>query len=310
VRFLRLVIPLVLAMYSIVIPQAYFEALSNSATSPGYGQFLVRYFTFQEWPENAFAGSSNGITWNHLWYLPYLLLYSLLAIPLLSQHGRLAGLRRFWCARRSLSLFLLPVLFLLPIGLWVFPQFPYIRHDLISDFYAHAMFGTFFLLGVLTGRDEGLWREIARLRFVSLGLGIATFTAYRLIPIIAADEPTFAFDALWSFVTYLNRWTWILVVWGFAHQHLNRPMGWLRYANRAVFPWYVFHQSVTVVAGALLSRLALGPGIEPVLVIGLTVLGCVVLMWLVERLLPWLSPMVGLKRRQQTAPAAGSPVGV
>ncbi len=295
-RVRRLLPPLVFGMLIIVPPQAYYEALANGATPPGYGSFVLRYFGFAAWPDDAFAGSDIGVTWNHLWYLPYLLLYSLATIAACRiVPGPARALRERWCARRSISVYLIPVAILIPIGLFVFPLFPYVSHDLMTDGYAHAMYGTFFLLGFLTGRDTGLWCELARLRWWSLGLAIVAHAALRFSWMVATEDPTLAFDVMQAFVVYLNRWAWIVMVMGFAHQHLNRPLPWLGYASRAVFPWYVLHQSITVVAGANLSRLALGPVVEPILVVGLTIGGCALGMFIVERYLPWLRRWVGLK---------------
>lgn len=310
-RIRRLLPPLIFGMLVIVPPQAYFQALANGATQPGYLDFLVRYFTFAPWPEDAFDGSDIGITWNHLWYLPYVLVYSLAAIGLLQalEHGRLVGLRQWWHSRRSLSVYLVPVAVLMPMGLWLFPVFPFISHDLVWDWYAHAMYGTFFILGLLTGRNAGLWREFARLRWWSLGLGVLTFATLRALALVAPQDSTFAFDVAQSFIVYLNRWTWILAVLGMGHQYLNRPMGWLEYANRAVFPWYVFHQTLTVTGGALLTPYALGPVLEPVLVLGITIGGCALFMFLVERFVPWLGLWVGLgpaARRRRLAAGLGA----
>lgn len=75
------------------------------SSKPSLGAFLVRYFTLQPWPKDAFAGAQPGITWNHLWYLAYVWTYSLVliaAMPLLeSRFGRfvrakVTGLRGGW----------------------------------------------------------------------------------------------------------------------------------------------------------------------------------------------------------------------
>src|SRR5690606_17196242 len=77
-RLKRLLLPLAFGMAVVVPPQAYAQAVANGAFAGNYFEFLYAYFTFQPWPAGAFDGSHVGITWNHLWYLPYLLAYSLL----------------------------------------------------------------------------------------------------------------------------------------------------------------------------------------------------------------------------------------
>jgi peptidoglycan/LPS O-acetylase OafA/YrhL len=305
-RIRRLGWPLVFGMLVVVPPQAYFEALRNGAADPGYLSFLWRYFSLQDWPEGAFAGSDIGITWNHLWYLPYLLLYTLVLAAILSWfHGVVARLRAGFRRLRGLALVLVPVMLLMPIGIWVYPRFPYISHDLVSDGYAHAMYGTFFVYGYLIGRDAGLWADMARLRWRTTALAVLTFGVLRGYVAITPPDTSGVFDAALAFVVYLNRWTWLLVVLGWGHRLLNRPMPWLAYANRAVYPWYVLHQTLIVAAGAGLSSLGLGPVVEPVLLILVTVAGCAACMAFVERWAPWLGPAIGMKVRGRTAVSRG-----
>ncbi|MDP5139267.1 MAG: acyltransferase family protein, partial [Spirosomaceae bacterium] len=74
-RFKRLFIPLVFGMLLIVPPQVYFERLLQGAN---YTSYLNYYFI------DSFKGiyPEGNISWHHLWFLPYLFLMSLVAIPL------------------------------------------------------------------------------------------------------------------------------------------------------------------------------------------------------------------------------------
>ena len=73
-RFKRLLIPLVFGILIIVPPQVYLERLTDGDTSANYFQFYPDFF-------NGIYPSGN-FSWHHLWFLPYLLLMSLLATPL------------------------------------------------------------------------------------------------------------------------------------------------------------------------------------------------------------------------------------
>ena len=70
---------------------------------------------------------------------------------------------------------------------------------------------------------------------------------------------------------------------------------------RAVFPWYILHQTITVVAGYELAKFELGPVVEPLLVLGITVGGCLVLYEYVIRRVPLLRPLFGLPYREKSA---------
>ena len=64
----------------------------------GYGHFLLQYLTFQDFPGEAWGGEEEIVwTWNHLWYLVYLWVYTLALVML---QPLLAWLRRALAARR------------------------------------------------------------------------------------------------------------------------------------------------------------------------------------------------------------------
>jgi len=72
--------------------------------------------------------------------------------------------------------------------------------------------------------------------------------------------------------------------------------------TEAIFPWYILHQTLTVMLGYWLTRQDLPVGIEAPLVIGGTFAGCALLHELVIRRVGFLRPLFGLK------PASASPV--
>ena len=90
-------------------------------------------------------------------------------------------------------------------------------------------------------------------------------------------------------------WTTILAILAWAHRLLNRPWRWLPWANEQVYPWYVLHQTLIIVAITWLAPLQLGPVIEPTLLVLFTVGGCWALTALIRRS-TWLRPLFGLKR--------------
>ncbi|HRQ66526.1 MAG TPA: acyltransferase family protein [Xanthomonadaceae bacterium] len=304
-RSRRLLVPLLFGMLVVVPPQAYYEALARGAIEPGYLGFLWRYFTFQKWPAGAFAGSEIGITYNHLWYLPYLLLYSLALLPLSRWlDGRGAAWLAWSHGLRGSRLVLLPVVPLLLWGVSLFPLFGGVSHRLIDDWYAHAMFFTFFAYGYLLARDSGIWTEIARLRWLALALALCSFTVFLFLREILPDQRSVAQELAMLGTIFINRWLWLLAVLGWSYTLLNRPWRWLPYANQAIYPWYVLHQTVIVVAGVHLARLELGPVLEPALVVLATLAGCFLLHHFVIRPSRLLGPLFGLKPRMPSRKAA------
>ena len=295
-RLLRLLLPLVFGMAFIVAPQCYYEALHKGLIEPGFGQFMLQYLTFQDFPGDAWGGEEIIVwTWNHLWYLAYVLFYSLLLIPLaMLVDGPLQRLRSSFCALRGVWLIAVPVTLLMIYGAFIYPRFPYISHALGDDWYAHAMYGTFFFMGYLIGRDEGYWNELERMRWATLVSALVFFALFMTRDLVVPDGSFALADEVRALIVYGNRWLWIIAIFGWGHRLLNRPSRWLSYATEAVYPWYILHQTITVVIGANLAGLSLGPVIEPLLVLSGTIAGCLLLHEYVIRRTPFLRPLFGL----------------
>ena len=302
-RVKRLLLPLLFGMAVVVPPQAYLQAVSNGSFAGNYVEFLVAYFTFQPWPEGAFDGSHVGVTWNHLWYLPYLLAYSLVlaaALPLLRSRAGLWLAQRFR-SLRGVWLVLLPSV-PLTFSAW-FMDYPS-THDLLTDWENHARYFTVFLFGYWLGTDKAMWERLRGMRWALLLTGIASFSAHLLLIRILSSAPGWH-RAAYDFFAFLNAWVWLCLVLAWGHHLLNRPFRWLPYATEAVYPWYILHQTITVIAGFWLAQWRLGPVLEPLLVITATIAGCLLLHEFVVRRVSWLRPLFGLKpaAKQAQVPA-------
>ena len=295
-RLYRLLLPLVFGMAFIVAPQCYYEALGKGLIEPGFGRFMLQYLTFQDFPGDAWGGEEMIVwTWNHLWYLAYVLFYSLLLIPLaILFDGPLQGVRRGFQALRGAFIIAVPVALLMVYGAFIYPKFPYISHALVDDWYAHAMYGTFFLIGYLIGRDEGFWSELERMRIFTLAAAVICF-GLLMTRDLFVPEGSFVFaDEISLLITYSNRWLWIIAMFGWGHRLLNRPSAWLSYATQAVYPWYILHQTLIIAIGANLAGFSLGPVVEPALVLGGTIACCYVLYEFVIRRVRILQPLFGV----------------
>ncbi|MDP2165456.1 MAG: acyltransferase [Hydrogenophaga sp.] len=298
-RSWRLLLPLAFGMAVIVPFQAYTQAVANGSIAPGFGAFLLRYATGGPWPTGAFDGSDFGVTWNHLWYLPYLWLYTSVLVLLLPVLQSAAGqrLRRAFAGLRGAALLVLPALPLMAWSLTLWPHFPPTL-DLIGDGWLHAVYFTLFLYGWWIGTDEGWWAAAARLRWPALSAALVLLTVY--LGLRAFPPELAATRQVLRLVADAYLWTGLLAILGWGHVKLNRPWRWLPWARESVYPWYVLHQTVIIVAIWWLAPLQLGPAVEPVLLVLLTVLACWALTAIVRRT-AWLRPLFGLARGPDAA---------
>lgn len=287
-RSLRLLLPLAFGMAVVVPYQAYVQALDQGVVGPGWGAFLARYFTGGPWPAHAFDGAEFGVTWNHLWFLPYLWLYTMALLglrALLAWRGRGAGTPRpaahpVWTLLWPLALWWLATLLL-----W--PHFPP-THDLVNDAWMHAVYGTAFVFGYRVAHDTrlwawllaGRWGWLAAAAVCALGVwgGFATGMARRL----------------WADA---YAWCVLLAALAWAHRALNRPWRWLVWSRESVYPWYLWHQTLIVAVAFALRPWGWGAGVEAAVVLGGTVLGCALLSAGMRRV-AWLRPLVGLPPRK------------
>ncbi|GAB6197232.1 acyltransferase family protein [Lysobacter xanthus] len=299
-RTWRLLLPLVFGMLVIVPVQPYVQGIGTGYVKPGYVDFLARYYQFRPWPEGAFDGDTSGVTWNHLWYLAYLWTYTVvlaLALPLLRSRAGLK-LQAMATGLRGWALLLVPAI---PIAIETVTLQGHFEDtgDLVHDGYRNALYFTVFLYGFWMARAPALWDELVRLRRPALAYALAVFAVYLgLVRMLPDDPGSTAQSIVWA-LRSLYIWAAIATVLGWSKALLDRPWPWLRWANEAVFPWYVLHQSLIVLFAYWLVPLRLPVWIEAPAVLGGTVAGCG-LGFAVIRRVPLLRPLFGMKWRAPT----------
>ena len=292
-RFVRLFIPLVVGILLVVPPQVYFERLAN-------GQFVGNYFEF--WPAKAFVGvyPAGNFSWHHLWFLPYLLLYSLVLIPVflyLRNHSQAWIIRKTkQLSAAKFGLFALAI----PLIFWEIilrPGFPS-THALINDWYNHVNYITLFFYGFLlmTIRDV-LWENIVKNRRLYLITGIVTFLLLLFLD-LAVGLFTGKEELIHAIIA-VNEWAWILALIGYAATNLNKPSRTLTYANEAVYPFYILHQTVIIALGYYLKDLEMGLLLKfPIMITGTFGISWLIYEFGIRRY-AWIRPLFGMKKKNK-----------
>nr|WP_299341395.1 acyltransferase family protein [Allomuricauda sp.] len=288
-RYLRLGIPLAVGMLLIVPPQVYFERLAK-------GQFAGTYIDYLS--TVAFEGiyPEGNISWHHLWFLPYLFLFSLVLAPLFVYLRRHKTLFIDWVKKMlsktlGIYIFIVPLYF---IEAFMEPFFP-VTHALVGDWFTITFYIVLFFIGfVLIACGDVFWQSLEKVKKQALTLGILAFSTLLLIWLGFEDSILIHFTE--AFVKVLNLWSWILVLFGYAVNWLNRPSASLAYANRAVYPFYILHQTITVGIAYYLMDLEWNFFSKA----SILTLGTFGISWLIYHfiILPigWLHPLFGLKK--------------
>lgn len=305
-RCWRLQLPLLFGIVAVVSLQAYCEALDKGDVAPGLVRFLWRYWQFRPWPGAHFSGAGYGFTWNHLWYLAYLLPYTVLAVALASLLRPLRrALPRWQPSDRLLGslLLVLPVAWLGWALLVLMPRWPP-THALLNDVYVHAESLPLFLGGFLAARWQRGWHLLVRGRRLTLGLALLGLCLELGIRALArlphvGDLDTWVLALPWAQTERIGRalytWCMLLALFGWARVLLSRPWPGLDYCREAVFSWYILHQTVLIVLLYALRPLQLGAWLEPALLVAGTLSGCLLIHELLIRRVRWLRPLFGLR---------------
>jgi len=300
-RSARLLIPLAFGMAVIVPPQSYLQ-VTEAAYNLGYLEFWRLYIT-------GFHGFCRGSdclilpTWNHLWFVAYLWVYTAvlymavrLVPPLIPWLRRLAERRLggagvlFW-----------PIAFLCLARLGLIDRFPE-NHALLGDWYNHAMYFGVFLLGFSLAGSRAPWDAFERARWITLGsaiLGWAFLCAYFGIYSDGGATPPLALKLFQRTIYGAEQWLAIAAVVGFARRHLSHDNAARRYLTTAIFPVYILHQTVIVVAAHALKPAHLYPPIEGLLLVLVTVATCFLVYEAIRRFRP-MRPLFGLAREAAT----------
>lgn len=297
----RLLPVIVLAMLVIVVPQTWFELRQDGAIGPDvfsfYGQYIV-------------PSVLHGVitpTWNHLWYVAYLLVYSLILAPVIPALRRLAdgpagqGVGRLWSGRSGPVLLL--VLPTLPFILYVLalePRFP-TTHALLDDWANHAHSFTILLVGYFAAKSPAFWSGVRRVWPLALAY-VAGFLALAAC-LNQLGWPDFgqAGSVAFDIMTVLYAWSAILALLGLAQRFLDRDGPARRYLTGAIFPFYILHQTITVAAGYYIAQTGWGVWTQFAVLVAVTIGGCFAGFEIIRRITP-LRPFFGLKL--ETGPAS------
>ncbi|MEW5872265.1 MAG: acyltransferase family protein [Chloroflexota bacterium] len=243
-RFTRLFIPLLFGVVFLLPPMTYLTQLSRGRQI----SFWQHYQGFFRIDPAHLDGIGGTFTPAHLWFILYLFLFSLLALPFFVQLRRLgsqAALRRLaGFFEKPLAVFL----FALPLALAA-------SIDLLGDKNPLVYFSVFFF-GYVLMTDERYQQAIDRHTWLALLVGVF-FQYLRLAWRVQAPE----WSALWivyGLMEQFNRWLWVLGILGLGHRFLTRGGKVLAYLTASSFPFYILHLPVTTLVGYGLIRLPLG----------------------------------------------------
>ncbi|WP_160715483.1 acyltransferase family protein [Chitinophaga solisilvae] len=305
IRCRRLLIPLLLAMLVIVPPQVYMERVSQGYTG-NFLQFYARMFSTGAYPKG-------DLSWHHLWFVAYLLVYDILFAPVFvwfnSARGKAFLQRHYWLAtRRYIYLLMIPGVLIYTILVMKYPA----TGDLIHDYAFFPYYLTFVLAGFICIAHPALMDSLERNRRLSFALALLTLIFINYCRWNDADpwgeryagQPlnmSFAYSYL--AIQAISGWMWVFMALGYGKRYLNRqhPVI-LTYANQAVYPFYILHQTVIVILAYYVVKAPDGVGMKYLFTVGSTFFVSMSIYHLFIQPFPVMRFLFGMKPKPREKP--------
>jgi peptidoglycan/LPS O-acetylase OafA/YrhL len=250
-RFKRLLIPFVVGCILLSPFQFYLEWLHKGWYDGPFLPFIPLLI------EDRIERISQGISpslfealGSHLWFLGFLLTFSLLALPLFLWLKRPSGNRLLgWLGklgdiRGGLVLFVVPVVLSRVLLQGAYPGY--------TDWADFTYLFVFFVLGYLLYADKRFITAIRRDGKLAFGAGLAvTLIMVGALAIGLGRKwiqtpGSFGFYLAWTLAS-VNGWCWTIAALAAGMRLLQHHDRWLGYGQEAILPFYMFHQPVIVI---------------------------------------------------------------
>jgi len=244
-RFRRLLIPLIFGMLLIVPIQVYLERLTQGFKG-NFFNFYPSIFTTGPYPKG-------NLSWHHLWFIAYLFLYDVVFAPFfkwLNTNQRINDFFNWFASGIKIYCLIIPSVLVFALMVQSFPE----TNDLVNDKCFIIYWFLFLLIGFVCMRNPVLLNSLERNRKTSLTFAVLTIVIINYIRWNKLEPHNFFMHPgnFWQSYLYMallgiTAWLWVFALVGYGKKYLNKKPIFFNYANAAVYPFYILHQTVIVV---------------------------------------------------------------
>ncbi len=259
-RILRLIIPALFAFATLIPFMTYFHNF-RVPNAPSFWNYYPDFFRLNFADLSGYHGT---FTPAHLWFVLFLFVFALAALPLFY-----AIRRHPQQIERFANLFSLPgVILVLPIiVLALLDRLPALVDK--NPFYFYALFAFGFVLVANPRFQAAIERQTYPILIVTV-IMTAVYFGFREQ---SNSLPEYSPGAIGLYLAYqAMRWGWMLTLIGLAHRFLNRGSRFLSYANEASFPFYILHLPVDTVVGYFVIQMPSSIAVKFGLIVVITTL--------------------------------------
>ena len=124
----------------------------------------------------------------------------------------------------------------------------------------------FFIFGYLIFVNPRITETVKKLSWITLSIAIIASICLVVFFVDELAEPINYFGSntfiVAHFVQALNTWCWLLAILGLGGRFLNCNNRFLSYANEAVLPFYILHQTIIISIGFYVVQWSAGVGLK------------------------------------------------
>ncbi|MCP4294048.1 MAG: acyltransferase family protein [Proteobacteria bacterium] len=203
---------------------------------------------------------NGSFSWHHLWFILYLFLFSVIALPILnylkserSTQFKIS-LERLFGLKGGILMLVLPII-VSQVALR--PYFPRETHALIDDWAYFIFYFLFFLAGILISSNPKNWESIKNQRRVNLAA--ASLSILLLLVMYYSNDWLKVYlpfeQTIWKVNKIIIAWSCVITIIGYGQVYLNKKSALLEYLNEAIYPFYILHQTAIIVIGFYVLRM-------------------------------------------------------
>jgi len=243
-KMLRIFVPLVVGVFTHASLAVYLERTTNGRFSGSFFEFYPHYF-------DGFYGFGGNFAWMglHLWYLLVLFIYSLAFLPLFYL---LKGPARNLLNKLGDLLAVPGVILVLILPVTWFSAILDPRSGLGQRNFGGwpvLVYICYLLYGFVIFSHAPLQTRLQQMRWFYLTAALITTAVFLWrFGYVVPQHGTIA-ELYFGLLFITSSWCWILTFIGFTCQYMTNNTQVLKYANEAVLPFYIMHQTVLLVIG-------------------------------------------------------------
>jgi hypothetical protein len=260
-RFKRLFLPFLFGIFIVVPPIVYYEQLTlwgntKRDTAKFYGSYFEFYPHFFEW---------GTFHWYHLWFILYLFIISLIALPLFLNLKIATGkqqssmIAQYFGKGKRILLFALPLILINVSLRRIFPG----NYSIINDWAQIFSYFVLFIYGFLIVGDIRFEKSFSRNKTLALVLAVITSFLVLVILIysfivsnnssINKTNDTAMSDFIgnaifWTLFSFCG-WCWLITFFGYGRNYLTKKYSLISHLNEIALPFYILHHTAIIIIG-------------------------------------------------------------